>query len=66
MAAPAGAEPGAVEPDLAAAAETLGVSEAELEAALGGPPPDFESAAEELDVSVDELMAALSAEGAAG
>lgn len=57
------AAPEGAAPDLAAAAETLGVSVAELESALGGPPPDFETAAESLNVSLDDLMAALPADG---
>lgn len=46
-------------PDFSGAAAQLGVSEAELQAALGGPPPDFESAAAALGVSVADLHAAL-------
>lgn len=47
--------------DLADAAEALGVTLAELEAALGAPPPDLAAAAEALGVSVAELEAALPA-----
>ncbi|WDR02708.1 YHYH protein [Devosia algicola] len=45
-------------PDLAAAAQTLGVDETALRDALGMP-PDFASAAETLGISVDDLMTAL-------
>jgi len=37
----------------------LGVSVAELAAALGGPPPDFDAAAQKLGISVQELVAVL-------
>jgi hypothetical protein len=50
------------QPDLAAAAEQLGVSEEELTAALGDlgqGMPDFEAAAAQLGVTVEELYAAL-------
>lgn len=50
------------EPDLAAAAEQLGISEQALEAAFsdaGGPPADFEAIAALLDISVEALRAAL-------
>ena len=46
-------------PDLGEAADVLGVSAAELAAALGGPPPDFDAAAQKLGISVQELMAVL-------
>jgi hypothetical protein len=46
-------------PDLSEAAAALGVSQDELQAALGGPPPDFDAAAEILGVTVEELQAAL-------
>lgn len=49
-------------PDLAAAATELGVTEEELEAALGEPgqtPPDFAAAAAELGVTEEALMEAL-------
>ena len=46
-------------PDLSEAADALGVSVAELAAALGGPPPDFDAAARTLGVSVQELMAVM-------
>jgi len=49
------------EPDLAAAAETLGVTEDELRNALGGRPPDLDAAAATLGVSVEALTAALPA-----
>lgn len=45
--------------DLASAAETLGVTEAELLDALGGPPPNFEAAAETLGITVEALQDAL-------
>jgi hypothetical protein len=50
-------------PDLAAAAAVLGVTEEELEAALGGPPPDFAAAAAILGVTEEALMAALGVSG---
>jgi hypothetical protein len=54
-------------PDFSDAAAALGVTAAELEAALGAPPPDFDGAAEELGVPVDELRAAIGTPpGAAG
>ncbi|MEJ6722697.1 YHYH protein [Ilumatobacter sp.] len=59
----AGAEGAA--PDLSEAAATLGVTQQELQAALGGPPPDFDAAAETLGVTVDELQAALPDPGGA-
>ncbi|MEM7324970.1 MAG: YHYH protein [Actinomycetota bacterium] len=46
-------------PDLTEAAAALGVTVAELQAALGGPPPDFGAAAETLGITVDELLAVL-------
>jgi len=56
-----------VEPDLALAAETLGVTEDELNAALGdrveGEEIDLESAASELGVTVEELQEALGSPG---
>jgi cytochrome c556 len=54
------------QPDLAAAAEQLGVSEEELTAALGDlgqGMPDFEAAAAQLGVTVEELYAALGFQG---
>lgn len=48
-------------PDLSEAAATLGVTEQELLAALGGPPPDFDAAAATLGVTVAELEAAMPA-----
>ena len=51
-------------PDLAVAAETLGITEQELMDALGPPPPDLEAAAETLDITVEELQNAL--DGASG
>ncbi len=53
-------------PDLAAAAETLGVSEQELQDALGGPPPDFAAAAETLGISEEEIQAAMGDMGGGG
>ncbi|MCP3989372.1 MAG: hemin-degrading factor, partial [Actinomycetia bacterium] len=47
---------------LAQAAAQLGVTEAELAAAMGDPnsgPPDFEAAAATLGISVDDLMDAI-------
>lgn len=46
-------------PDLAAAAQTLGITEQELTDALGDPPPDLDAAAETLGITVGELEAAL-------
>lgn len=46
-------------PDFTDAAAQLGVTVAELEAALGDPPPDLPAAATQLGVSVVELEAAL-------
>ena len=43
-------------PDFTEAASKLGITTAELIAALGGPPPDFESAARILGVSIEELQ----------
>ena len=67
MSGPQGGAGGPQIPDLAAAAEQLGVAEEELEAALGDPsqgPPDFAAAAAELGVTEAELMDALgTAEG---
>jgi len=58
--APQGMAPNGQRPDIAAAAETLGVSEHTLMEALGTtPPPDFEKAASALGVTVDVLRAAL-------
>ncbi len=53
-------------PDLAAAAEALGVSEQELMDALGGPPPDFAAAAEALGISEEEIQAAMGDMGRGG
>jgi hypothetical protein len=53
------------QPDLAAAAAVLGVSEGDLKAALGAPPPDLDGAASTLGVAVEELRAALDAAGSA-
>jgi hypothetical protein len=46
-------------PDLAAAAEQLGVSQDELRQALGTPPPDLQAAAKSLGVSLSDLESAL-------
>ncbi len=62
-----GAEPGgaqagnqpAGQPDLAAAAAKLGISEQVLREALGPPPPDLAAAAARLGISVETLRAAL-------
>ena len=54
---PAGGNQGGA--DLAAAAEMLGISEAALREALGGPPPDLEAAAETLGITVEALQEAL-------
>lgn len=55
-----GAPDGNGGPDLASAAQALGLSETELRDALGMP-PNFEQAAQTLGVSVDALRAALPA-----
>jgi hypothetical protein len=47
------------EPDLAKAAEILGISEDELRKALGPPPPDLAATANILDITVDELKSEL-------
>jgi hypothetical protein len=57
--APQGNAPQNGGPDLAAAATTLGITEAELREALGPPPPDFAAAAEALGISVEALQNAL-------
>ena len=49
-------------PDFEAAAKELGVTEQELQGALGQP-PNFEAAAEELSVSIEELQNALGMTG---
>lgn len=49
-------------PDFSAAAETLGISEEDLHAALrasGGPPPNLAKAAETLGITEEALKAAL-------
>lgn len=48
-------------PDFSKATEVLGVSAADLSAAIGGPPPDFIGGAEKLGISVEELLAVLPA-----
>lgn len=50
---------GGKRPDFAAAAKTLGISEAELLEALGGPPPNIEQAAQILNIDIDSLEAVL-------
>ncbi|HEY3800403.1 MAG TPA: YHYH protein [Caulobacteraceae bacterium] len=51
--------PGGGRPDLAAAAQKLGISEDSLRAALGPPPPDLAAAATKLGVTEAALKAAL-------
>lgn len=46
-------------PDLAAAAEKLGITEEALRDALGPPPPDFAATAETLGITEEVLMDAL-------
>ena len=46
-------------PDLSSAAAELGITEEELQAALGPPPPDFEAAAATLGIDVETLLAVL-------
>lgn len=57
-----GAAPGGA-PDLSEAATSLGITQAQLQDALGGPPPDLEAAAATLGVTVDELAALLPGPG---
>ncbi|HAJ34503.1 MAG TPA: hypothetical protein DCL15_02250 [Chloroflexi bacterium] len=45
--------------NLAGAAQTLGVSVEELQAALGGMPPDYASAAQQLGLAEDDVRAAV-------
>ncbi len=57
-------QPGDQQPDLAAAATALGITEEALKAALGDPsqgPPDFAAAAQALGVTEADLLAALGA-----
>jgi len=58
-----GAGGGTTGPDLTAAAATLGVTEADLQAALGTPPPDLAAAATSLGVTEADLQAALGVPG---
>ena len=51
-------------PDLSAVANKLGVSERELQRALGPPPPNFRNAAKKLGISERELHEAIQAAGA--
>lgn len=62
---PPGAGPGG-RPDLAAAAETLGITEDELRDALGPPPPNLEAAAATLGITVEELEDALGVSSGGG
>lgn len=50
-------------PDLSSVAKKLGVSERELQQALGPPPPNFKSAARKLGISERELHEAMRAAG---
>ncbi len=50
-------------PDLAVAAEILGITEQDLMAALGPPPPDFAAAAQTLGITEQDLQNALFAAG---
>ena len=56
---PAGGQSLGGEPDLAAAAARLGISERQLRDALGPPPPDLEAAAARLGITEAQLRAAL-------
>jgi len=47
------------EPDLSVAALTLGITEQQLQQALGSPPPDLNAAAQTLGITVAKLQAAL-------
>jgi len=49
------------QPDMAAAAAQLGITEQQLQTALGPPPPDLAAAAQTLGISEDELRRALQA-----
>lgn len=61
---PGGPGGGGGRPDFGAAAEQLGITEAELIEALGDShPPDFAAAAEALGISYDDLRAALPGPG---
>ena len=51
--------PQSSEIDLSYPAQLLGISEQELQQALGAPPPDFEAAAANLGITVSELKQAL-------
>lgn len=55
----AAGQPGTGAPDFTDAAAALGITVAELEAALGGPPPDLDAAAATLGITVAELEAVL-------
>jgi hypothetical protein len=46
---------------MAAAAAQLGITEQQLQTALGPPPPDLAAAAQTLGISEDELRRALQA-----
>jgi hypothetical protein len=48
-------------PDMAAAAAQLGLTEQQLQEALGPPPPDFAAAAQKLGISEEDLRQALQA-----
>jgi len=56
---PPGGGPAGGRPNFAAAAQTLGITEDVLRAALGGPPPNFEAAATTLGISIEVLQNAL-------
>lgn len=53
-----GARPGGA-PDFTEAADALGVTVEELQAALGGQPPDLDAAAAEFGITIEELRAIL-------
>ncbi len=54
-----GGPPGGDLPDLALAAEALGITEQDLLDALGSPPPDLEASAEILSITIEELEDAM-------
>ena len=54
-----GGRPPGRRPDFAAAAARLGVSEAELMSAVGGPPPNLQRASEQLGLPIQQIMEAL-------
>ncbi len=60
---PAESEASGTPPDLAAVAETLGITEQELKDALGPPPPDLAAAAQTLGIPEETLQNAMATAG---